>query len=142
LRDSEFGLFEYHVALSFAGEDRKKAEALANSLAQKGVKVFYDAFEKETLWGVDLYSYLSQLYRFKAQYCVMLISKDYAKKMWTNHERKAAQARAFEDNRTYILPIKIDETELPGILPTVGYLRWDDEDPESIANLISKKLKE
>jgi TIR domain-containing protein len=140
-RDADLSLFRYQVALSFAGEDREKAEALAGALKKLGVKVFYDAFEKEALWGVDLYSYLSELYRFKAKYCVMFISRDYAKKIWTNHERKAAQARAFEDNRIYILPIRIDDTEVPGILPTVGYLRWEDENPESIANLIAEKLQ-
>jgi hypothetical protein len=140
-RDIDFSLFEYQVAISFAGEDRNKAEALASLLRKKGIKVFYDAFEKEALWGQDLYSYLSDLYRFKARYCVMLISRDYAKKIWTNHERKAAQARAFEDNRTYILPIRIDNTEVPGVLPTVGYLQWEDEGAESIANLISEKLR-
>jgi hypothetical protein len=71
----------------------------------------------------------------------MFLSKDYAKKLWTNHERAAAQERAFKDNRTYILPIRVDDTEIPGILSTVGYLRWDDEDTDSIVDMIVSKLK-
>jgi hypothetical protein len=131
----------FDVALSFAGEDRPKASALANGLKKRGLQVFYDDFQKSELWGADLYSYLSDLYRFRATFCVMFLSKDYAKKLWTNHERAAAQERAFKDNRTYILPIRVDDTEIPGILSTVGYLRWDDEDTESIVDMIVNKLK-
>lgn len=34
--------YEYDIALSFAGEDRKYAEKLALKLRDKGVRVFYD----------------------------------------------------------------------------------------------------
>ena len=37
--------YEYEVALSFAGEDRTFAEAVAKSLRSKGIEVFYDDFE-------------------------------------------------------------------------------------------------
>ena len=43
--------FDYDVALSFAGEDRKYAEELAKVLVDKNVEVFYDGFEKSVLWG-------------------------------------------------------------------------------------------
>ncbi len=49
----------YDVALSFAGEDRKLAEALAKALQKNGIKVFYDEFEKSKLWGKDPYKYLN-----------------------------------------------------------------------------------
>jgi len=140
-RQKEFGTEHYDIALSFAGEDRVHAERLANELKERGIKVFYDAFEKAMLWGEDLFSYLDELYRFRATFCVVFISKQYAKKLWTNHERKAAQAKAFSDNRTYILPIRIDDTEVPGIPPTIGYLSWGDESIENIANMIQRKLE-
>jgi len=130
----------YDVALSFADEDRKKAESLARALKRRGLRVFYDDFEKSRLWGEDLYAYLSDLYRYRATYCVMLLSQHYERKLWTSHELRAAQERAFRDNRTYILPIRIDDTEIPGILSTVGYLRWDEEIPESIVDLVEQKL--
>lgn len=143
LRDSryeEYKEIKYDIALSFAGEDRDCAELLARELSKKGIRVFYDSFEKSKLWGEDLYSYLYDLYRFRARYCIMFLSKYYANALWTNHERKAAQARAFEENRTYILPIRIDNTEISGILPTVGYLTWDKENIDSIIKIIRDKL--
>ncbi|MDE0087686.1 MAG: hypothetical protein OXU23_18330 [Candidatus Poribacteria bacterium] len=52
----------------------------------------------------------------------MFLSKYYEQKLWTTHERQLAQARAFQENREYILPVRLDDTEIPGIPPTVGYL--------------------
>lgn len=114
--------YEYDVALSFAGEDRHHVEALAQLLEKNGYKVFYDKYERAQLWGENLYDYLSETYKDKARYCVMFVSKHYAQKVWTNHERQSAQARALEENVAYILPVRLDDTEIPGILPTVGYL--------------------
>jgi len=134
------GKIEYDVALSFAGEDRQHAEALAKALKAKGVSVFYDDFEKSKLWGEDLYTYLAELYSKRAKYCIMFLSKHYAEKSWTNHERKAAQSRAFSENRAYMLPIRLDETEIPGILGTFGYVDWNREGVEDITRYVLEKL--
>jgi hypothetical protein len=130
----------YDVALSFAGEDRSCAEAVAEALKALEITVFYDKYEKATLWGKDLYSYLSDLYQHQAKFCVMFISKHYSEKMWTNLERKAAQARAFLENTDYLLPIRLDQTDVPGLLPTVSYLNWHEETVSSITDAILNKL--
>jgi hypothetical protein len=113
----------YDIVISFAGEDRMYAKALADALTRRNVAVFYDEYEKAALWGVNLYTHLSDVYQNQAQYCVMLLSEHYATKVWTSHEREAAQARAFQEHRDYILPVRLDDTEIPGILPTIGYSR-------------------
>src|SRR6266487_344521 len=132
--------YKYDIALSVAGEDRAYAEALAEELKRRRIKYFYDDEEKHMLWGKNLYPYLSDLYQNEAHYCVIFISKHYATKRWTTHEREAAQARAFQENEEYILPIRLDNTELPGILPTVAYLEWPPESAETVANNIALKL--
>src|SRR5437016_4769907 len=105
--------YEYDIAISYAGEDHSYAEALANVLHDRGVNVFYDKYERATLWGKNLYDYLSDLYQNKARYCVMLLSQHYAAKVWTNLERQAAQARAFQESQEYVLPVRLDDTEIP-----------------------------
>ena len=131
---------EYDVALSFAGEDRHYAERLAELLRAEEYSVFYDEYEWAKLWGKDLYVHLSSVYKDQAEYCVMFLSKDYARKMWTNHERQSAQARAFEENREYILPVRLDDTEIPGILPTVGYLDLRSMAIEQVHQVLVAKL--
>jgi tetratricopeptide (TPR) repeat protein len=132
--------YEFEVALSFAGEDRSLASKLANILRRRGVKVFFDEYEKHTLWGKNLYTHLSEIYQNKARYCVMFISQHYATKLWTNHEREAAQARAFLEHEEYILPVHLDDTQIPGIPPTIGYLSWPPETAKTIADAVVIKL--
>lgn len=131
---------KYDVALSFAGEDREYAETLRDLLITGGYKPFYDEDELASLWGKNLYDYLSEVYKDRARYCVMFLSKHYERKLWTNHEREMAQARAFQENREYILPVRLDDTEIPGIPPTVGYLDLRLITIEEVYEALDKKL--
>jgi len=54
--------YAYEVALSFAGEDRGFAEDVAKGLREAGIKVFYDDFSAEELWGEDLAAKLRDVY--------------------------------------------------------------------------------
>ena len=134
--------FEYEVAISFAGEQREAAEAISTHLKAAGVSVFYDKDEKAVLWGKDLYVHLSEIYQFKAQYCILLASREYADKVWTNHERQAAQARALlEKGREYILPVRMDNTQIPGLPGSVGFLDYRSEGPEGIVKAFLEKTR-
>jgi len=131
---------EYDAALSFAGEDRARANALAEALRTRGVRIFYDAYEKADIWGKNLYDHLSDVYLNKAQYCVMLLSFHYTEKVWTNHERKAAQVRAVQENQEYILPVHLGRAEVDDVLPAMVYLEWPPENAETIADFLVAKL--
>ena len=132
---------QYDVALSFAGEDRPYAEQLANRLQTEGYSVFYDDFERAQLWGKDLYVHLSSVYKDQARYCVIFLSEHYAQKLWTKHELQSAQARAFdEENREYILPVRLDDTEIPGLLLTAGYLDLRSMTIDGIYQALVEKL--
>ena len=132
--------FEYDVCLSFAGEDRAYVRRVATALRERGVRVFYDEYAEAELWGKDLYVHLDQLYREAARYCVLFVSKHYARKLWTNHERESAQARALRAHKEYILPVRFDRTRLPGLRDTVGFIKLTGKKPEELATLICKKL--
>lgn len=132
---------EYDVALSFAGEDREYVDKVASALKQRKIKVFYDKFETVNLWGKNLYDHLNEVYANKSKYTVMFISENYKAKAWTNFERESAQERAFTDNREYILPIRFDNTEIPGMLKTTAYISVKDYNPQELAELIIQKLE-
>jgi len=132
--------FEYDVALSFAGEDRAVAEELGNLLVSKGITVFYDEYRVGDPWGRDLVDHLVNIYSRKARYCVMLISGHYPLKKWTEAERKAAGQRALRDAGEYILPIRVDDSEVPGVTEAAGYRDLRQHSPESIVQLLEEKL--
>lgn len=134
------GQFDYDVCLSFAGEDRDYVGETADALRNRGIRVFYDEYEEAELWGKDLYAHLHEVYSSFARYCVIFISKHYAKKLWTNHERRAAQERAFKESSEYILPARFDDTPVPGLPDTVGYISLKERTPEELAALIAEKL--
>jgi len=132
----------YDIAISFAGEDRAVAEKLASLLVAKGLDVFYDDYELANLWGRDLYVHLSKIYKDEAKYCLMLVSEHYAKKQWTSHERRAAQARAFAENSEYILLLRLDDALVDGILDTIGFLDYRKVSEERIVDSVVHKVRE
>lgn len=80
------------------------------------------------------------MYQRAAEYCIVFASKEFAEKVWTRHERRSAQARAIAENAEYILPARFDDTEIPGIRNTIGYISLPGTTPEELADLVRKKL--
>ena len=134
--------YDHDVALSFAGEDRHYAQELAELLKNNGYKVFYDEYARVQLWGENLHDKFSEIYKNKSRYCVMFVSEHYARKLWTNHERRNAQARALEESVAYILPVRLDDAEIPGILPTVAYLDLRSMSIDEIYQALAEKLSD
>lgn len=134
----------YDVCLSFAGEQRDYVELIAKELKAAGLKVFYDQDEDiaPMLWGRDLGEYLDYIYRQASRFCLMFISADYAQKAWTRHERRSALARVIEEGGDYLLPARFDDTELPGLRPTTGYLDLREVAPNTLVEYVLKKLED
>ena len=56
-------------------------------------------------------------------------------------KRQSAQARAFRENEDYILPARFDDTEILGLLDTVGFIDLKELSPEKFAQLIVDKIR-
>ena len=132
---------KYEVAFSFAGEDRQLVDQIAGCLTKHDVSIFYDQYEEIDIWGKNLYTHLDNIYRNETRYCVMIISKHYKNKLWTNHERESAQARALISKEEYILPIKLDDTNIPGVLPTISYINGIGKTPQQLCEVILQKIR-
>ncbi len=113
---------KYDVILSFAGEDREYARKLAFRIGEAGYSFFYDEDESADLWGKNLQEHFAKVYKDDARFCVMFVSEHYARKPWPRHERQSAQARTLQESQEYILPVRLDDTEVPGLLPTIAHL--------------------
>jgi hypothetical protein len=132
--------YEFDVALSYAGEDRSYVYEVANHLRSNGVRVFYDEFYTAALWGQDLYVYLDNVYREQARFTVAFISQSYVSKPWPSHERQSAQARALNELGPYFLPVRFDDSVLPGLRPTVAYIDASRVTADQLGRLIIDKL--
>lgn len=122
MRELKNAHYDFDVALSFAGEDRGFVRQIATELKSDNIRVFFDEDNAATMWGEDLYTYLDDVYRRRSRFVVIVVSAHYAAKPWTNHERKSAQARALLERSAYVLPVRLDDTELDGLRPTVAFL--------------------
>lgn len=130
----------FDVAISFAGTERKYAQEVAEKLQQAGYKVFYDDFYQDQLWGKNLVEFFYDIYSKRARYCLIFLSKQYLEREWTIHERRSAQERMLKEKGSeYILPVKIDDSELPGMPTTIGYVGID-VGIEKISQLLINKL--
>ena len=96
--------FEYEVAISFAGQDRPVAEELASLLRAKNRTVLYDEYQAAELGGTDFVTHVAELYRTKARYCVMLISRHYPLQQWAEAERTFAREHALRDPDDFGVP--------------------------------------
>ena len=130
----------YEIVLSFAGEEREYVERVANFLRENSVGVFYDKYEEVDMWGKDLSEHLQKVYGEDGLYCVMFISKSYADKAWTNHEKRSALAKAIIEKREYILPARFDHTAIPGLPCTIVYVDLSQKTPEKLGKMILQKL--
>lgn len=131
---------KFSVGLSFAGEQRAYAQDVALSLREKGVSVFYDRFHEVDLWGCDLVDTLNDLYSERMSLVIVFVSKEYVEKDFTNVERRAALSKAISQRSRYVMPVRFDNTKLPGVPPTLGYLSAEDNTPEQLAVKICKAL--
>lgn len=130
----------YEVALSFAGEQRGYVEEVARALHARDVAVFYDQFETVRLWGMDLAEEFQRIYEHGSGKVVMFISKEYIEKHWTRHERRSALSRHLREDAEYVLIVRFDSSDVPGLPGTAAFLEAGDYQPFELASMITEKL--
>ena len=138
----------HDAALSFAGEQRKFVSEVANIFQSEGIDIFYDEFYEGKLWGENLAEYLWNIYYKQSKYCIMFISTEYITKAWPTHEKRLAIAKEIETLGGYILPVRFDDSEVPGLDPDIKYIRantkWPEEgkgkDPKEIVDAFINKI--
>jgi hypothetical protein len=133
--------FEYDVAISFAEEDKAMAEELSDRLTGRSVSVFLDSYRSPGQWGTSIVDHLVNLYARKARYCVLLVSRAYPLQAWTEKERSSARERALRDADEYILPLRLDDAEVPGMSDTAEFRDLRQHSLESITEILEEKLR-
>lgn len=136
--DDSNSVKDFDIVISYASEDGDVARQIARKLRDNNVNVFFADFYQDDLWGKDLSVSLEEIFRDRADYCLMLVSENYVKKFWTTQEKQYAIARQMREKRRYILQIKLDDTKVPGISDTIHYKKFDNVENtvSSIINIL------
>lgn len=131
----------YDVALSFAGEERDIARSIAIGLKKHKLSVFFDEFEEASLWGTDLVEHLAEVYGKKSKFVILFCSSAYVRKGWPTHERRTALYRLIEGERGRILPIMLENVDVPGLPKSIGYIDGARRSADEIVTLVLRKAQ-
>lgn len=133
--------FRFDFGISFAGPDRGLARQLRDGLRKAGFEVFFDEDYEHEMIGHDGSVYLRNVYSRECRFCLVLISRAYDKRDWTNLEREAVQARELRGERGILIPVPIEDYQ-PTWLPEtrIRFDLWKRSIPE-LVTLLTKRVR-
>lgn len=132
--------FEYDVAISYAGEDKRRAGRLARELEAGGARVFIDRKRKASLWGKDK-SEFERVYSTATRFVIPLISENYVGKEFCQFEFEVAKQEEKKRSGEFILPVRLDDARQEGLTADTYYLDYREETSGSIARTFAEKLR-
>ena len=132
----------FRVALSFAGEYRPFVVQVADILATRleRPRVFYDKYYEAELARLNLDTYLQQIYCDGSDLIAVFLCAEYEKKDWCGLEWRAIR-ELIKKRSDAIMPLRFDNTEIPGLFSHDGYVEIGDRSPAEIAALILQRLE-
>jgi hypothetical protein len=130
----------FQIAISFARPQRGFADELKQHMERRGIKTFYDYDHRPDLLGEFLPAKLNEIFGDQSDYVAVLISKDYVERVWPRHESKAIIDRMMQTDRAFVLPIRFDDTMLPGLVNSIGHADAREQSAAEIATIICDKV--
>jgi len=149
----EAGAKPYTLAVSYIGEQRdyvySVVQAFRDATGLDRENIFYDKYHPDILSRPDLDLYLLDVYGEKSELVVVFLSAGYEQKRWTGGlEWRAIRSLITDRQADAIMPVRLDDTPIKGILGIDGYLSVFKRekpdyrmDPEYVADLIVKRLR-
>ncbi len=101
------------VFISYSSKDRAFATRLASDLKTQGLRVWYDQ------WALKVGDSLIDKISFgisSNDYLVIVLSKSSVTSEWVRKELNTALVREFTEKRVVILPVLIEDCEIPPFL--------------------------
>jgi len=129
---------KYDVVLSCAGEDLPVAQSIAAALRAQNLSYYLYTEHQAEHWGDDIFKISIEKYMLEGRFVLMLISRHYIDKKWTDIERQIMQTVVSKGD-VYVLPLRLDDTQIDGLSSNISYVKWQN-DPQTIASLIRKKV--
>lgn len=131
----------FKIALSFPGEQRGFVEQVAVRLADQvgRDRVLYDKYYEAEFARPDLDTYLQRLYHDESELIAVFLCADYERKDWCGLEWRAIRNLIKKRQASTVMPLRFDDTAIPGLFSTDGYVWIGGRSPEEIADLILQR---
>jgi hypothetical protein len=104
--------YEFDFAISFAGENRALAKAVAEQLEILDCSIFFDEFFEANYLGKAWHVRFQEIFGSQCRFVICFLDKNYVEKIWPTFERESFTPRVPEGA---VIPVFLDETPVPGI---------------------------
>lgn len=133
----------FDVALSFPGEIRHYAQAVADrlSLLLGRSRIFFDNYYKSQLARPNLDTLLQDIYRNRSRLVVVFLCEAYASKDWCGIEFRAIRDIIKHREDTKVMYVRHDAGHVDGVFSTDGYIDATNHTPVEIADLIVERVR-
>ena len=132
----------FRIALSFAGENRKLVEEIAQILATHFGRdsILYDKFHEAEFARPDLAFLLPNLYKDESDLVVLVFCDDYQSKQWCKLEWRAIYSLIMNMKDQDIMLMRFNRLEPVGLHGLAGFIELDHLSPAQIAGFILERL--
>lgn len=135
----------YDIAVSYCVNDIDFVKSVVDALKQKNYNVFFDRYNYDRLVCCFLHEELYKIFTYETKKVVLFLSREYLQRPHPMWEARAAIAESvFRPN--YIIVVLCDDITAEEISNSLCinrnylYIKKTDHTPESLSNLIIKKL--
>jgi len=105
------------IFISYSTKDKEFVDKLSLALLKKNIPIWRD------VWQISVGEYIDNSIKEalqKSYYVCLVVSKNFLQSNWIQKELEIALSRQSKENiQNFIIPIIIDEFELPNILKTI-----------------------
>jgi hypothetical protein len=127
------------VFISYSHKDKRIARSLARALRDQGLKVWIDQGELRT--GDSIISRIASAIH-KVEYIVPLVSANSVSSVWCKKEIALAVHRGLKQGGIRMLPLRLDDVEMPASLQDVMYLQVDSSNPTQVVKRLVKDVRQ
>ncbi len=125
------------VFISHSHKDKRFVEWLANSLAASGIDVWYDDWEIKV--GDSILEKVNEGIS-QSDFLIVVLSKSSVNSRWVREELNAASAEMIEKAGIKILPVLIEDVELPILLRHRKYADFRNDQHKAFKELLDVLL--
>ena len=113
--------YSFDFAISFAGENRDLARAIAKQLELHDCSVFFDEFFEVNYLGKAWHKSFTDIFGVQSRFVICLLDKFHVEKIWPTFERECFTPRVAE---AAVIPIFLDDAVVLGIPKDVAGINF------------------
>jgi TIR domain len=132
----------FQIAVSFPGEARARVQQIAENLTVSVPKesILYDRWLASDLARPNLDIYLTELYKKDSLLLVFFLSGHHVQKEWCGLEWRVGRDLLEQKQEQRLMPLRLDDAEIPGLHSIDGYLDIRDLSDVQVASAILERL--